>query len=64
MSTDIEDIKQHYLPIYLMLLGRPFHREGPMYEKAHWSYRFVLQSMGPENINIRLAQNDMKCTAE
>ena len=30
-----------------MLSGRTFQREGVTYLKAHWPYRFVLESLGP-----------------
>ena len=32
----------------LMLSGRTFQREGATYLKARWPYRFVLESLGPD----------------
>ena len=41
------DLKERGQSVSLILMGRAFHREGAIYLKVRWLYRFVVQSLGP-----------------
>ena len=41
------DLKERGRSVSLILMGRAFHREGAIYLKVRWPYRFVVQSLGP-----------------